>query len=102
IFAVIDLLLHLFSLNTGNKIRIEGAIKLFEALKSNSSLITLDLSSNRPVASFHHSHSIQRMILAVKELSNYLKHLNQMHLSLRLISAVADLLPHFIPTQYRY
>jgi ABC-type polysaccharide/polyol phosphate export permease len=77
----------------------EGAIKLSEAVKSNSSLTALALSSNILVASFH-SHSIQIVALVVKEQSNYLKHSNQTPLSLYLISTVVNLLLHFILTQY--
>jgi hypothetical protein len=64
-----------FSLNTDNDIGTEGAINLSEALKFNSTLISLDLKRNRQIASFR-SHSIQIMILVMKELSNYLKHSN--------------------------
>jgi hypothetical protein len=38
-----------FSLNAGNNIAREGAIMLFEALKSNSALTSLNLQSNRVV-----------------------------------------------------
>jgi hypothetical protein len=58
-----------------NDIGDEGAIKLFEALKWNSSLASLNLRGNRLVASFH-THSIQVMKLVLKEPSNYLKHSN--------------------------
>jgi hypothetical protein len=54
---------------TGNMIGAEGAVRLSEALKSNSSLTWLNLSSNELVASFH-SHSMQIITLEMKELSN--------------------------------
>jgi hypothetical protein len=76
---VIDLLFLSFSLNTETNIGDEGAIKLSEALQSNTSLTTLNLSSNRLVASLH-SHPIQIMILVMKEPANYPKHSNQIHL----------------------
>jgi hypothetical protein len=79
-----------FSINTGNRIGTEGAFALSEALKSNSSLTWLSLYSNRLVASFH-SHSIQVMILVMKELSIYLKHSNPIHHSPAYISTVTDL-----------
>src|SRR5690606_29195462 len=64
---------HFISLNTANNIGSEGAIKLSEALKVNTSLTWLDLYSNGLVASFH-SHSIQiiKLVGAVK-LSEALK-----------------------------
>jgi hypothetical protein len=61
------------SLNTGNDIGVEGVIKLSEALKSNTSVVSLDLSGSILSASFD-SHSIQVIILVLKELSNYLMH----------------------------
>jgi hypothetical protein len=64
-----------FSLNTDNKIADEGAIKLFEALKSNSSLNELNLWSNSLIVSFQ-VHAIQVTRLAMKEPSYYLKHSN--------------------------
>jgi hypothetical protein len=56
-----------------NKIGLEGSIKLSEALKSNCSLILLNLSdefslNTKLVASFHFK-SIQGMILVLKEQS---------------------------------
>jgi hypothetical protein len=56
-------------------------MKLFEALESNSSLTNLNVACNALVALFH-SHSMQTMILVPKQLSNYLKHSAQIHLSL--------------------
>jgi Ran GTPase-activating protein (RanGAP) involved in mRNA processing and transport len=47
------LLIHSFLLNTGNNIGTEAAIKLSEALKSNSSLTRLNLWSNKLVSSVH-------------------------------------------------
>jgi hypothetical protein len=79
-------LLHLFSLNTGNSVGDKGASKLFEALKSNTTLTSLNLFGNRIVT--FHSHSLQVMILKLKELANYLKHSNQTQLSLPSILAV--------------
>jgi hypothetical protein len=70
---------------TGNKLGNEGVAKLSEALKSNSSLTSLELSGNRLFDSFD-SHSIQEIVLVQKELPNYLKHSNQIHLSCHLIS----------------
>jgi hypothetical protein len=67
-----------FSLNTDNGISTEGVIKLSEALKSNSSLTSLNLKCNTLVASFH-THSIQVMLLVMKEVLNYLKRSNQIH-----------------------
>jgi hypothetical protein len=60
ISAVTILLFISFSLNTANKIGDDGAIKLCESLKSNTTLSSLNLSSNHFVASFH-SHSIQQI-----------------------------------------
>jgi hypothetical protein len=64
-----------FSLNTGNELGNEGAIQLSEALKSNSSLTSLDLSSNR-LCSFHlltdyagnviHSRAARKLFKALK------------------------------------
>jgi hypothetical protein len=62
-----------------NNIRTKGAIKLAEALESNSSLTLLDFSGNTFVASFH-AHLTQVMILKLRVLPNYLKHSNQTHL----------------------
>jgi hypothetical protein len=76
---------------TGNAIGDEGTIHLAEALKSNSSLATLYIYGNNLVASFH-SHSIQITRLAPKEEPNYLKHSNQIPLSLYSISTVMYLL----------
>jgi hypothetical protein len=50
---------------SANEIGDRGAIKLSEALKSNSSLTSLDLFCNRLVASFH-SNSIQLIRLVLK------------------------------------
>jgi hypothetical protein len=50
----------------------EGAIKLAEALKSNTSLTVLDINCNRLVVSFD-SHSIQVIVLVMQEQSNYMK-----------------------------
>jgi hypothetical protein len=55
-----------FSLNTENNITPQGAMKLSEALKSNSSLTSLNLRCNSFVASFH-SHSVQTTMLVLKE-----------------------------------
>jgi hypothetical protein len=70
-----------FSLTTDNNIDNEGVIKLSEALKAGTSLAHLNLGCNTLVASFH-SHSFKITLLVVKEQSNYLKHSNQIHLSL--------------------
>jgi hypothetical protein len=78
-----------FSLTTANNIQTEGAINLSEALKSNTSLVYLDLSGNSLVVLFS-PHSIQRTELVPKEGSNYLKHSNQTQLSLHSISAVTN------------
>src|SRR5690606_38982800 len=78
-----------FSLFPDSDIDNEAAFKLSEALKSNSPLTSLYLGINRLIASFH-SHSKQVMRLAMKELTNYLKHSNQIHLSLFSISRVPD------------
>jgi hypothetical protein len=62
ISAVRELLLPFsFSLNTGNNIGNKGAIKLSEALKSNSMLTSLNLWGNSRVA-FIPSHSIQTTV----------------------------------------
>jgi hypothetical protein len=98
IFTVTELVLRFILTSETDcfkKIGEDGAIKLSEALKSNSSLKVLDLSCNRLVASFH-SHSIQIIILVLQQLSKYLKRSNQIHLSLPSISAVTNLLLHFI------
>jgi hypothetical protein len=84
--------------NTGNYIGNEGVIKLSEALKSNSSLKKLNLTGNGLLASVH-SHSVQIIPLEKKEQSNYLKHSDQIRLSLRSISVVtgvASFHPHSI------
>jgi hypothetical protein len=57
------------SLNADNSIGTEGAVQLVEALKSNSSLTSLNLSCNILIAFI--SHSIQLIILIMKEESNY-------------------------------
>jgi hypothetical protein len=80
-----------FSLDIENYMSNEGAIELSEGLKSNSSLSSLNLYCNTLVASFH-SHSIQVIILVLKEPLNYMKHSNQIDLSLHSISAVTALL----------
>jgi hypothetical protein len=75
ILAVIYCCSRSFSLNIGNNIGDEGAIGLSEALKSNTSLLKLDLSCNGLVASFH-SHTIQGIRLIQKEGLDCLKHSN--------------------------
>jgi hypothetical protein len=50
--TVTELLLVSFSLNTGNAITTEGAIKLSEALKSNASLAFLNLFRNKLAVHF--------------------------------------------------
>jgi hypothetical protein len=77
----IRLVASIHSLNADKEIGPEGAIILSKALKSNNSLASLNLSGNRLVASFR-SHSIQGMVLDLKEQLNYLKHSNQTQLSL--------------------
>jgi hypothetical protein len=91
-----------YSLNTQGVIfGKEEMTELSEALKVNSSLMSLDLTSDRLVDSTH-SHSIQGIILAMKEPSNYLRHSNQIQRSLHSISAVTDWLIYFVLTQYSY
>jgi hypothetical protein len=67
-----------FSLNTENDIGNEGVIKLSEALKSNTSLTSLRFRGNVLFGSFS-SHLMQKIVLTVKQVSNYLKHSNQIH-----------------------
>jgi hypothetical protein len=88
-----------FLLNTENNIGIEGAMRLAEALKSNSTLTKLNLFGNTRGA--FDSHSIQIITLVMKELPKYLKHSNQTRLSLHSISAVTDFVIELVLTQYR-
>jgi hypothetical protein len=62
--VVIDLFFH-SSLNADQWIDKEGAIKLSEALKSNTSLTSLNLSCNTLVDLFH-SYSTQIIRLVIK------------------------------------
>jgi hypothetical protein len=86
--------------NTDNRIGTKGAMQLFEALESNSSLKFLNLWGNRLVASFH-SHSKQGIILVVKQQPNYPKHSNQTHLLHHLNSKVNILLVVSFHNEYR-
>jgi hypothetical protein len=85
------LFVHFILLNAANAIGAQVALKLVEALKSNSSLTFLNISSNRISASFH-SHKAKTIQLALKQLSNCLKRSSQIHLSQTSISVVTDLL----------
>jgi hypothetical protein len=53
-----------------NEIGSEGGIKLAEALKSNTSLTALSLSSNMLMILIIHSHSTKIIRLALKQESN--------------------------------
>jgi hypothetical protein len=69
ISRVTDMLPIAFSLNAAGDIGTEGAIKLAEALKSNTSVTSFNLSGNTCVA-YIRSHSIQKIGLVLKEPSN--------------------------------
>jgi hypothetical protein len=78
----------------------EGVIKLSEALKSNTSLTSLDLRSTTLVASFHSSLNTGNKLdaIAATKLSEALK--SNTSLTSLLLSGT-DLLLRFILTQYR-
>jgi hypothetical protein len=85
-------------LNTDNKIEHEGAVSLFEALKSNSSLTVLSLGVTELLISFSLNTGNAIGSEGVVRLSDVLKS-NTSLTSLYL--GGSDLLLHFILAQYR-
>jgi hypothetical protein len=85
---------------TGHPDDTNKMIKLFERLKSHTSLALLDLNGAKFVSLFH-SHSLQGCGLILKELSSYPKHSNSTHHSHASISTVPNLSQNFISPKYR-